>query len=91
MILVGVTYLAADGKTVKSQQQYHGRIVTVDRNDGIEIACEGKWAGKTMTLPPELRSLHHARPGQYRLRSTGETIEDPDLTTTFSVTEALKS
>src|SRR2546423_1023165 len=91
MGLVGVTYLEADGETVGSQAQYYGRIVSVDQIKGIEVACDGKWVGTTMTLPPALRSLHHARPGQYRLRSTGETIEDPDLTTSFTVVAPLKS
>jgi hypothetical protein len=91
MVLVGVTYLEADGETMRSQAQYFGRIVSVDRIKGIEVACEGKWAGTIMTLPPALRSLHYARPAQYTLRSTGETIENPDLTTSFNVTAPLKS
>jgi hypothetical protein len=90
LVLVGVTYLAVDGKTVTSQVQYHGRIINA-KPGGFEIACEGKWAGKTMTLPPDLRALHQARPGRYRLRSTGETIENPDITTSWSVTERSKS
>jgi hypothetical protein len=90
VVLVGVTYLAPDGNTVKSQAQYHRRIVSVDR-EGIEIACGGRWAGKTMTLPPTLSSFHHAGPGEYKLHSTGETIEDPDLAAFFSVTEPLRS
>jgi hypothetical protein len=90
-VLAGVTYLAADGIRVTSQVQYHGRIVSVEATKGFEIACEGKWAGKTMTLPPVLQAFHHAKPGQYRLRSTGETIENPDLTTTWSITERSKS
>jgi hypothetical protein len=90
-VLVGVTYVEADGETVTSQAQYHGRIVGVDQIKGIEVACEGRWAGTTMTLPPALRSLQYARPGQYTLRSTGETIANLDLTTSFTVTAALKS
>src|SRR5882757_3051670 len=89
-VVVGITRLAADGKTVKSQTQYHGRITGAKPN-GFEITCEGKSAGETMTLPPDLRAFHHARPGQYKLRSTGETIENPDLTTSWSITESSKS
>jgi hypothetical protein len=44
-----------------------------------------------MTLPPDLRALQAAKPGQYQLRSTGETIENPDLTTSWTMTEASKS
>jgi hypothetical protein len=91
LVLVGVTYLAADGKTVNSQAQRYGRIVSANETSGFEIACEGKWAGETMKLPPVLKAFHSARPGQYRLRSTGETIENPDLTTAWSVTEPSRS
>jgi hypothetical protein len=91
LVLVGLTYLASDGNTVTSQSQYYGRILSVDETKGFEIVCEGKWAGKTMTLPPVLQAFHHANPGQYRLRSTVETIENPDLTTTWSITQPSKS
>jgi hypothetical protein len=92
LLLAGITYLAADGKTVKSQVQCYGRIVSATASDGISVLCEGKqWSGKTMTLPPDLRALQAAKPGQYQLRSTGETIENPDLTTSWTMTEASKS
>ena len=90
-VLAGVTQLAADGKTVKWQAQYYGRIVSADQAEGIKIECEGRWAGKTMVLPPILRAFSYAKPGEYRLRSTGETVENPDLTTTWSITEPPKS
>jgi hypothetical protein len=32
----------------------------------------------TFTLPPDFRSLELAKRGEYRLKSTGEVINDPD-------------
>jgi hypothetical protein len=91
LVLAGITYMAADGKTVTSHVQCWGRIISA-KPEGIAIVCEGKmWLGETMTLPPHLSAFHAAQPGEYRLRSTGEIIENPDLTTTWSVTEPLKS
>jgi hypothetical protein len=90
-VLVGLTYLASDGKTVKSQEQYHGRIVSADKDKGIAVACEGKWAGKTLGLPPALAPFRPADPGEYKLRSTGEVVKDPDVLATWSITEASKS
>jgi hypothetical protein len=91
MVLAGITYLAADGKTVTSQVQSWGRIVSA-KPEGIAIVYEGKiWAGQTMTLPPDLRAFQAAGPGEYRLRSTGETIENPDLTTSWTITQSPKS
>jgi hypothetical protein len=91
LVLAGITYLAADGKTVTSQVQSWGRIVSA-KPEGIAIVCEGKiWTGQTMTLPPDLRAFQAARPGEYRLRSTDETIENPDLTTSWTITQPAKS
>ena len=90
-ILAGITFLPADGETVKSQGQYHGKIVRADRKSGIAIECEGVWSGKTMTLPPVISAFRPADPGEYRLRSTGEVIKDPDVLTTWSITEPMKS
>lgn len=89
-VLVGITYTASDGITVKSQVQCHGRITKADEQ-GVAIACEGKtWGGQTATLPPDLRAMSAAAPGEYRLRSTGETVKDPDLLMTWTVTEPSK-
>jgi len=91
LVLAGITYVAADGKTAATQVQCWGRIASA-KPEGITIICEGKtWAGQTMTLPPHLSAFEAARPEEYRLRSTGETIENPDLTTRWTVTQSPKS
>jgi len=91
LVLAGITYLAADGKTVTSQVQCWGRIVSA-KSEGIAMICEGKtWAGQTRTLPPHLSAFQAARPGEYRLRSTGETVENPDLTTSWTIKQPPKS
>ena len=86
--LVGVTYLAPDGETVTSQAQYHGKIVSADSKSGFKIECEGEWAGKTLGLPPLLGAFQLASPGEYKLRSTGETVKDPEVLATWSITAA---
>ncbi|MBR0935081.1 hypothetical protein JQ586_17020 [Bradyrhizobium jicamae] len=91
LVLAGITYVAADGKTVTSQVQCWGRIVSA-KPEGIAIVCEGKmWMGQTMTLPPHLAAFQAARPGEYRLRSTNEMVENPDLTTSWTITQPSKS
>src|SRR5262249_50129823 len=90
-VLVGLTYLASDKKAVTSQQQYHGRITKAEQGAGFTIECEGVSAGKTMVLPPDLRAFRLASRGEYRLRSTGEVVRDPDILTTWSITQPLKS
>lgn len=88
LLLAGFTYLAADGKTITSQVQCWGRIVSATPK-GIAVLCEGKvWSGQTITLPPHLSTFLAGNPGEYRLRSTGETVNDPDLTTSWTITQS---
>jgi hypothetical protein len=88
-VLVGITHLKGDA--VVSQSQYHGRIISADPKAGFKIDCEGKWKGYPMGLPPDLRVFQSAKPGEYRLRSAGETVQDPDLLATWTVNERAKS
>jgi hypothetical protein len=87
--LVGVTYTEADD-TVLSHAQYHGRIVSVDRNTGIKIECEGIWAGRTMGLPPALSAFNPTELPEYRLNSTGEVVTNADVMTTWTVAGPIK-
>jgi hypothetical protein len=89
-VLLGITYVAPDGITVTSQIQCHGKITKADEH-GIAIACEGTtWRGQTATLPPDLRAFRPASPGEYRLRSTGEVVKDPDLLSSWTLTQGSK-
>lgn len=84
LVLVGITYFGADGKFIE-QQQFYGRVQSVDERKGILLGLEGGRAGEQYNLPPDMRSLLVAQPGEYRLRSTGETVLDPDFTVVFSL------
>jgi hypothetical protein len=83
-LLVGITTQDPRGN-VLGQKQVHGRITAADPAHGLVIELAGANAGKPFTLPPDLRSLKPARPGEYRLRSTGEVIRDPDFLATWIV------
>ena len=83
-VLVGMTHVAPDG-TVTSQEQFHGRVTKAEQNVGIAVACEGTRAGETVVLPPNPTAFQPAGPGRYTLRSTGEVIEDPDMTTSWTI------
>jgi hypothetical protein len=90
IILAGITYLAAGGKTVKRQVQYWGAITAVDGKVGVTIECGGKHAGEKLCLPPDMKVFVRAAPGEYRLRSTGEVVVDPDFSTRWTITESIK-
>jgi len=84
-VLVGMTYCDPDG-AVRSQIQYFGIVAAVVPNRGIAIQCQSStFAGTVQWLPPDLRSFTRAKPGEYRLRTTGETLTDPDFTSTWVV------
>ena len=79
-ILVGITYIDHNGEVVE-QRQWHGIIEDVDPLLAIRIAG----SDDVRTLPPRLAK---ASPGEYRLRSTGEVVIDPDFLATWEVNAA---
>jgi hypothetical protein len=80
-LLVGITYCDHDGQPLR-QVQVHGDIVGVD---GQVITMRLHGSDEEFTLPPDLDSLRPAPEGEYRLRSTGEVVVNPDLLTTYTV------
>jgi hypothetical protein len=81
-IIIGITRLTADDEPL-GQQQMHGDIVAVDEMKGICIRLAG--SGEMHWLPPDLRSIRVAPLGEYRFRSTGEVVVNPDLMTTWTI------
>ena len=83
-VLVGLTYQSKAGEVLEAKQ-LHGRIVRINDQEGIVIALSP--TGEEYVLPPALEALKEAPKGEYRLRSTGEIIVDPDLLTTWTITK----
>ena len=81
-VVVGITRLDHGGRVVE-QSQFHGRIVRATRVEGIVVVNA---AGEELKLPPDRGAFIPADPGDYRLRSTGEVVVDPDYTVTWTVT-----
>jgi hypothetical protein len=84
-ILVGITYFDHAGKEIR-RDQFYGLIESASA-DGIMIALKGGRAGQSWNMPPYVDGILPAKPGEYRLRSTGEVVKDPDLLMTWSITE----
>lgn len=85
--LIGLTFVDQD-ENVVSQAQRHGRILDADADRGvtIEFVAPGlPWDGELYRVPPDLRAFADAAPGEYRLRSTGEVVVDPDVTATWAI------
>lgn len=80
VMLIGITCYNPDNKIV-DQKQIWGKVEFAN-SDGI---CVRLSTGELFKLPPDLRSTVEAQPGEYRLRSTGEVVKDPDLITTWNI------
>ncbi|MDS4074569.1 MAG: hypothetical protein RKO68_01160 [Candidatus Accumulibacter sp.] len=89
-LLVGITYVESDGSLIE-QQQFFGEVQSAHPRQGILLTLNGRRAGEQYNLPPDTRSINPAAPGEYRLRSTGEVVVDPDYTVTFSLRKQPRS
>lgn len=81
IILVGITYYTHDEQFIE-RKQFYGKIISADRKKGIVFL---KQDGEAYNLPPDLRSVQIAPPGEYKLHSTGEVVVDPDLLSTWNL------
>ena len=81
-ILVGMTYVDKKKRVIDSIE-FYGKIIKADENKSIII--ENIETKEKFELPPDLSSIKIAKPGEYKLRSTGKIIVNPDLITTWIV------
>ena len=78
-VLVGVTVEDRQGKTIR-HEQFHGAVVSANAESGINLILRGVREGESKWLPPATDVFSVAPPGSYSLRSTGETVANPDFT-----------
>lgn len=83
MLVALVIYDHADNFLRK--EQFCGTVIRANQIDGLVLLRRD--TGKEHSLPPDFRSVDDAPPGVYRLQSTGEKIENPDLISTWVVHE----
>jgi hypothetical protein len=86
-VLLGLTFTDADGQ-LREQTQRHGVIEVADDEQGvgIRLVAPGQpWDRELYWVPPDLNAFAEAAPGSYKLRATGETVVDPDFTSTWEI------
>jgi hypothetical protein len=81
-VLVGLTTLSSSGELVE-QRQFAGELVAADPDRGLALELGD---GSHSWLPPDVRFLEEAAPGEYRLRSTSEVVRNPDYLGTWTIT-----
>lgn len=72
---------------MRGTKQLHGVVRMAHKERGIKVALGGARKGEFFWLPPDLRPFQKAPPGEYRLRSTGEVVVDPDLTCGWTIND----
>ena len=78
-VLIGISKLSHD-RQLLGQQQYVGTFHSMDRV--IHVTLKN---GEDFTLPPDLSVFQRAKPGIYRLRSTGEEVKNPDFLVSWTI------
>ncbi len=81
-VLIGITFV--HGET-SSHEQMFGTIMEADPDRGVRVALGGSRAGEDYWLPPDPCNFVSADPGEYRLRSSGEVVANPDLLSTWVI------
>src|SRR5262245_37598104 len=81
-ILVGLTHRNHDDEVVR-YEQFHGKVIRVSESGGIIVLVHNSDVERW--LPPELSRIQEAPPGEYRLKSTGEVVVNPDFLVTWTV------
>jgi hypothetical protein len=80
-VLLGITILSSDGEELE-RHQLHGAIRGMETPYGLVVELAG---GGLLDLPPTFALLDEAPPGDYRLRSTGEVVVDPNLMSVVTI------
>jgi hypothetical protein len=81
IVMVMLTLRDDDGN-ITGYKQFHGPIVRVNDNEGIVIQTQ---KNGEMTLPPQLRALQSAEPGEYTESNSGTKVKDPDYLSVWEV------
>ena len=80
-ICVGLTIVDAGGAIVE-RRQFAGTIGEAHPRRGVRIE---RGDGTDYWLPPDIRGIEEAPPGEYHLHSTGEVVVDPDYIVSWTV------
>ncbi len=80
LLLVGITYYT-DSDELIEQKQFFGTVT--EANESFILIKQPD--GTVFSLPSDLSSTKRARPGEYKLRSTGEIVTNPDFFATWNL------
>ncbi len=79
-IIVGLTYTYVDG-TIRNRVQFSGTLEDLDQRGIVIIKADGS----EFTLPPDKDAYQKAPLGEYKMKTTGEIIVNPEFMTTWTI------
>jgi hypothetical protein len=83
-LLLCLNFLETDRKP-RRQEQVVGTIMVVDFDEGIVVSCDPD--GRMFVLPGDPSRIEKAPRAEYRLRSTGQIVTNPDYIATYTTTQ----
>jgi hypothetical protein len=85
-ILIGITWELADGGY--EQEQFVGVASIEDQATYalVRVRCDD---GEVRDYPFDVRTLQRAPAGEYRMRSTGQIVRNPDFLMTWLATKGM--
>jgi hypothetical protein len=81
VILIGVTYVDKQDNLL-DRKQWWGIVESASSDIGIRVSLKN--SSDPCVLPPDLNAIRRAAPGEYRLKESGEIVNDPDFLTTWT-------
>ena len=79
--LIGLTFIDADGQVIEKYQT-HGTALKLTVDGFFKIKREDK---SIFTIPYARDTIKAAKEGEYREKTTGEIIKNPDLIMTWEI------
>jgi hypothetical protein len=83
-VLVGIRRYVESGSYSQEQHIAKATIVSQSEYDLVRLHCQD---GEIREYPFDERFFEKARPGEYRLTSTGEVVQDPDFLMAITITK----
>lgn len=84
ILLIGITILNSSDELI-AQIQVFGPIIEVNSNGIIILRNQTQ---SKFSIPADFENISLANPGEYKLRSTGEIVIDPDFISSWTVHSA---
>lgn len=81
LVLIGINFVEKEGELIESYQT-HGRVLELT-DDGIFKI--NKNDNSLFQIPYDLESIEQAEKGEYREKTTGLIINDPDFIITWDI------